>query len=210
MNYPKEWNQLPKHERKKKIKILKKRQQKKNTFLKKLKNYSITIVILFALFVGYKQLTNKTPEEIVFEQKIKIASLDDKVEEFPIEGRDHIAIEVEVEYQTNPPTSGGHLSEAEKWGVYHKEINDKAAVHGLEHGGVWISYKNIDDVIVEKLEQIGKNNSQSVIVSPRKKNDDNIVITSWGKMMRLESIDEALIQKYIDTYKNNSPEQLAR
>jgi len=29
-------------------------------------------------------------------------------------------------------------------------------------------------------------------------------------MMKLESVDKVLIQKYIDTYKNQSPEKLAR
>jgi len=28
--------------------------------------------------------------------------------------------------------------------------------------------------------------------------------------MKLESVDKVLIQKYIDTYKNQSPEKLAR
>jgi hypothetical protein len=102
------------------------------------------------------------------------------------------------------------LSLAENWGVYNEEIDDKAAVHGLEHGGIWISYKNIDEESMSILKSIGKKNNQSVIVSPRSKNDANIVVASWGKMMSLENVDEVLIQKYIDTNKNKSPEQVAR
>ena len=115
-----------------------------------------------------------------------------------------------MNYDTNPPTSGDHLAQAENWGVYEKEIDDKAAVHGLEHGGIWISYKEITDDEKAALEEIGKQNSQSAIVSPRLANDVKIAIVSWGRMMKLESADKALIQKYIDTYKNQSPEKIAR
>lgn len=80
----------------------------------------------------------------------------------------------------------------------------------LEHGGIWISYKEIDDETKKILEEIGKSNPQSVIVSPRPANENRIAIVSWGKMMKLDLVDKALIQKYIDTYKNQSPEKLAR
>ena len=96
------------------------------------------------------------------------------------------------------------------WGVYDKEIADGAAVHGLEHGGIWISYKDISADEKKILEDIGRKNSGSVIVSPRAANDAKIAIASWGRMMKLETADTALIQKYIDTYKNQSPEKLSR
>ena len=210
MQYPEEWNQLPKHERRKKIKNLRRQQNKRSNIFKKVKNGLVLTIVFVLMIGGYKQITKKTPEEIEFEQKIEVASLDGKVNEFQIEGREHITSEDSVEYQTNPPTSGDHLSLAENWGGYGEEIDDKAAVHGLEHGGIWISYKDLDDESINTLKKIGKNNAQSVIVSPRTKNDGNLVVSSWGKMMTLEEVDEVLIQKYIDTYKNQSPEKLAR
>ncbi len=210
MQYPEEWNQLPKHERRRKIKELKRNQKKSTAVFQKTKKTFLTLLVLLVVVVSYKQITKKTPKQIEFEEEVKEVSLDGKVTEFEIEGREHISSQAVVEYQTNPPTSGDHLSLAENWGVYKEEIEDKAAVHGLEHGGIWISYKNIDDESIEKLRNIGKDNPQSVIVSPRSKNDSNVVVASWGKMMELESVDEVLIQKYINTNKNNSPEQIAR
>jgi len=121
-----------------------------------------------------------------------------------------VSTEVNVEYQTNPPTSGDHLAQAENWGIYDKEIDDKAGVHSMEHGGIWISYKDIGAEERQGLEEIGKENSQSTVVSPRSGNDNKIVVASWGKLIRLESVDKALIQKYIDTYKNQAPEKLAQ
>ena len=210
MDYPAEWNQLPKHERKEKIKELRLIREKKADTLKKIRRWGLAGIIIVLIIVGFAQLTRKTPEQVAFEQEVKAISLEGKVEEFPIEGRDHVSASTSVEYKTNPPTSGSHLGEAKNWGVYSKEIDDKAGVHNLEHGGIWISYKNIPEDEINVLEELGKQNSQSTVVSPRSGNDNKIVVASWGKMMKLETVNKALIQKYINTYKNQSPEKLAR
>ncbi len=48
------------------------------------------------------------------------------------------------------------------------------------------------------------------MITERTGNDDPIVVVSWGRMMRLTEVDEALIRKFVDTYINQSPEKLAR
>jgi len=209
-NYPEEWDELPKHERKSKLKELRREGERKSHTIKKIRTIGIIVVTVVLVVFGIMQLSKKSPEQIAFEQQIESVSLDGKVEEFAIEGSEHVSAGTSVGYKTNPPTSGSHLGQAKNWGVYNEEFDDKAAVHGLEHGGIWISYKDIDEETKKDLEQIGTSNSQSVIVSPRVANDDKIAVVSWGKMMKLESADKALIQKYIDTYKNQSPEKLAR
>lgn len=210
IDYPKQWNELPKRERRQKIRELKKQNRKKVEFNKKIKNIGIVVILLLVLVGGYKLLTQKSPEEIAFQEEVKEISLEGKVEEIEIEGREHVALGTDVEYGTNPPTSGSHYGTPADWGVYDKELTDEAVVHSLEHGGIWITYKDVSDEDKVTLEEIGKENSQSVVVSPRSANDAKIAVASWGKLMKLEKADKALIQKYIDTYKNQSPERLAR
>jgi hypothetical protein len=210
VDYPEEWNELPKRERKQKIRELKKQDEKKDEFSKKVKSVGIAFVVIVVLVGGYKLVTQKSPEEVAFQEEVKEVSLQDKVEEFEIEGAEHVAPETEVEYKTNPPTSGSHYGTPTDWGVYSEEISDEATVHSLEHGGTWISYKDISDEEKQILEEIGRSNPQSVVVSPRAANDNKVAVVSWGRMMKLEAADRALIQKYIDTYKNQSPEKLAR
>lgn len=210
MDHLEEWSQLPRHERRKKVRELERVKANKTKTTQKIKNSIILVIIVSVLVGGFILLTRKSPEQIEIAKKTELVSLDGKVAEFPIEGRDHVPSSENVSYKTNPPTSGDHLAEAKTWGMYDKEIDDKAAVHGLEHGGIWISYKDINDDEIQTLREIGNSNSQSVIVSPRLENENKIVVASWGKMMKLETVDKALIQKYIDTYKNQSPEKLAR
>ncbi len=114
-------------------------------------------------------------------------------------------------YNSNPPTSGPHYPEPANWGVYQEELVDGQAVHNLEHGGIWISYRpDIDDASKEILEEIGKRNSGSVIVSPRASNDSLIALTSWGRIEKMDAVDEEFINNYILSNKNKSPEQFAR
>lgn len=209
IDYPSQWDELPKRERKKKIRELKKKKKERSKLFKKLKNIGVIVVVIAASIGIYKLATRKSPEEASFRKEVEEAALEGRVETLEIEGREHVT-QAGVEYKTNPPTSGAHFAQPADWGVYEKELVDEAVVHSLEHGGIWISYKDISDEEKTILEEIGKENPQSVIVSPRSANDASIAVASWGKLMKLEKADKALIQKYIDTYINQSPEQLAR
>jgi len=210
MEYPEEWNQLPKRERKKKLKNLKREKAKQKAAVSKLRNVVLAFVITAIVLVGYRFITKQTPEEIVFEQKVDEISLEGKVEEFEIEGASHISPGETVFYKTNPPTSGSHWATPADWRFNDKELPDEQVIHNLEHGGIWITYKNLDEESTNKLKSIAKNNGNSVVITKRDGNDDLIVVASWGRMMKLADVDEALIQKYIDTYINQSPEKLAR
>lgn len=132
-------------------------------------------------------------------------------EAFPILGQEHIQNGAEhPAYNSNPPTSGWHYAQPANWGVYQKELPDEQLIHNLEHGGIWISYKDVDEKTKSDLEAIGKKYSGSVVVTPRVANDANIVLASWGRLEKLEGFDETRVVNFIKANKNKSPEPLAR
>ncbi len=131
-------------------------------------------------------------------------------ESFENQGREHVPLEETTDpYNSNPPTSGDHLANPAEWGVYQTELPDKQLIHNLEHGGIWISYKDIDPDTKAKLEAIGKANPGSVIVTPRAANDAPIAVAAWTRLEKLTSYDEAKILEFIKANKNKSPEPLA-
>ena len=132
-------------------------------------------------------------------------------EQVAIEGRDHIDFSDghRETYNTNPPTSGAHGGSL-NFGVYGEEVPDENVVHNLEHGGIWISYVGIGDEAILQLEAIAANHPHSVLLSPRSRNDTPIAVVSWGRFMKLDVVDEEVIEKYIRQNINKSPEQLAR
>src|SRR3989339_880389 len=128
-------------------------------------------------------------------------------EEVAIQGQEHIAVGAShPEYNSNPPTSGWHYVQPANWGVSQTELPDEQVIHNLEHGGIWISYTGIDDATKTALEKIAKSNSK-VIVTPRSKNDAAIVLASWGRLQKLQTLDEQAILAFIDANSNKSPEQ---
>lgn len=129
---------------------------------------------------------------------------------FPIEGREHIADDQHATYQTNPPTSGSHHGQPAEWGVYDKELPDEKLVHNLEHGGIWISYKDLNEEELKTLKKIAKNYPRSVIMTPRAKNDTRIALASWGRLLKLDTVDSEQIRSFIKNNRNHSPEPLAR
>ena len=170
----------------------KKRRNKKNTI------WILVILIIVSAIYGIIILIKNVDKTIPGES-------------VPILGSNHIQTGAEhEEYNSNPPTSGSHYAQAPGWGIYSEELEDEQAIHSLEHGGIWISYKNLDEPSIEKLENIAKKFSKRVILSPREENDVSISVASWGRLMKLDEIDVDLIEDYIRKNTNKSPERLAQ
>ncbi len=132
-------------------------------------------------------------------------------ERFANQGQEHIAAGAEhPAYNSNPPTSGWHYSQPANWGIYQDELPDGNLVHNLEHGGIWISYKDIDQDTKLNIEALAKKYSNKMIVTPRAKNDAKIAIASWTRLLKLEQFDEAAIVAFIKANKNRAPEPNAQ
>lgn len=113
-------------------------------------------------------------------------------------------------YSSNPPTSGPHWATPEECKIYTSEVPDEAVLHSLEHGAVWVTYKDKDNKeLVSKLTDLIKGESGKLILSPRSKNDSPIALASWGRLMKLGSFDGEKIAEFISANKNQSPEPFA-
>lgn len=124
-----------------------------------------------------------------------------------------------VSYTSNPPTSGPHYSGTTTQNgigpveckTYNQEIEDEAIIHNLEHGVVWVSYKDASDKdLAGKLSAITEDFTK-VVLSPRSANDSKIALASWTRLLKLDSFDEQKIRDFIKLYRSSkaAPEPLA-
>ncbi len=115
-------------------------------------------------------------------------------------------------YNSNPPTSGPHWPSPAPWGVHAEPLPDEVLVHNLEHGGVWISYKDAKDTdLADKLVEVAGRYRTKVIVTPRPKNDAPIAVAGWGRLLKLQRFDEARIVEFINAYRGKlGPERGAQ
>ena len=162
----------------------------------------LPIILLIVLSVlGYNQIF-KTPSII----------MEDMSQSIPIQNRDHINQSETVQvYNSNPPTSGPHAG-AIKGGFYSEEILDINGVHNLEHGYIWITYRNISPNAIATLKKIAKRYSGRVLVSERMANDTQITLASWGRLDKMteSTFDEDYVLRFIKKYTNKSPEKFAK
>jgi hypothetical protein len=162
----------------------------------------LPIILLIVLSVlGYNQIF-KTPSII----------MEDMSQSIPIQNRDHINQSETLQvYNSNPPTSGPHAG-AIKGGFYSEEILDINGVHNLEHGFIWITYRNISPNAIATLKKIAKRYSGRVLISERMANDTQITLASWGRLDKMteSTFDEDYVLRFIKKYTNKSPEKFAK
>ena len=71
-----------------------------------------------------------------------------------------------VRYPQTPPVGGAHNDDWQSCGFYSEPVRNELAVHSLEHGAVWITYREpLADADRQALTEIAGSND-FVLVSP--------------------------------------------
>lgn len=112
-------------------------------------------------------------------------------------------------YTTNPPSSGPHWGDGVGGaGIHDQEVPDELLVHSLEHGAAILWYKaDLPQDQVEKLKKVFNDASGKKIMVPRKNLDVPVALTSWGWILKLQTIDASKIKEFIETNNDRAPEK---
>lgn len=163
-------------------------------------------VLVTLLFVGYILLdtTSRQPPSV------NLAAVPDNSQAFPVQGRDHVQPgEPHPAYNSNPPTSGWHYGQDAELGFYTEQLADETVVHNLEHGHIWLSYRDADDqAAIDALRDVQRRYPQHVIVTYRPQNDSRIAAAAWGRLLTLEEPDAEQLYAFVTRYRNQGPENL--
>lgn len=129
-------------------------------------------------------------------------------QEIKVESRNHLPDGTQITYNSNPPAGGDHYAIPQHAGIYDKPPADGNLVHSLEHGAVILWYKaDLSKSDVEKLKNIFNQISGKGIMVPRKNLDVPVAVTSWGRLLKLQTIDEKQIKAFFETNMNRGLEQ---
>jgi Protein of unknown function (DUF3105) len=125
-----------------------------------------------------------------------------EVKIFPkIAGADHTKSQDEVvAYDVSPSVGGKHAGIWQNCGIYDNEIRNETAVHALEHGAVWITYKSeLAEADKVKLRQITLDNPY-ILLSPFPSQDANLILSAWEVQLKLNGFDETKVQDFLKKY----------
>ena len=100
-----------------------------------------------------------------------------------------------------PPVGGNHAPVWQNCGVYLEPIPNETGVHSMEHGAVWITYgKDLPAAQVAQLQALGRAQTY-LVVSPFDGLPSPLVLTAWGKQLRLTSADDARLDEFLTAYR---------
>lgn len=165
-----------------------------------------TLIVIVAAIVGLTGI-------IIFQDQLTESAKPLLGQEYEDDGSKHLSAgDPPYAYKTNPPVSGPHDGEPADWGYYDQELPDIKAIHNLEHGGIWVSYQPevLSNEQKEELKKLAKKYDQRLIVSPRAENDSKIAIASWRRSEKADSLNLDIVNQFLTTNVNQSPEKVAR
>jgi hypothetical protein len=138
-------------------------------------------------------------------------------ETIPIMTSTHITVDSDPgTYNSDPPTSGPHYPEEAQAGFHENNNYQYPAgylVHNLEHGYIifWYNCADLSESACSELKSqikavMDEVNNVKVIAYPWNSIDVPVVMTSWGRMQKMEKFDTAQARAFYKTNLNRSPE----
>ncbi len=89
-------------------------------------------------------------------------------------------------YRVTPPVGGVHNDSVQNCGIYDQPVGNEYAVHSLEHGAVWITYRpDLPQDQVDQLRNLVRGKGH-VLLSPYPGLPAPIVASAWGVQLRIE------------------------
>ncbi|MGE3856516.1 MAG: DUF3105 domain-containing protein [Dehalococcoidia bacterium] len=108
-----------------------------------------------------------------------------------------------------PPAGGPHYEQPARAGIYAEPVPDGHAIHSLEHGIVWISYR--PDLVsardLEVLTAVAQAHARDVLLSPRPENSAAASVVSWGRRLNVASpVSRETVEAFVVTNVDQAPE----
>lgn len=162
------------------------------------------VLLTLVIIVGGVWLSSKKGAEI--QEKLAKPMMGTKMED---EGANHVARDEEhPAYKSNPPTSGWHWAGVAGPGIKSEPVPDELVLHSMEHGAAVLWYKaDLPESDIETLKNVFQDASGKKIMLPREDLDVPVALTSWGYLLKLQTIDEQIIKEFIETNNDRAPEK---
>ncbi len=110
-------------------------------------------------------------------------------------------VEGGIDYARTPPTNGDHDPLWQNCGFYPEPIDERTAVHSMDHGVVWISYRpNLPQAQIDELRQYAE--EDYTIVAPYPNLPAPVVATAWRVQLELDGAEDPRLRQFVGDFKN--------
>jgi hypothetical protein len=125
------------------------------------------------------------------------------VKEYAYAGGEHLTKEEPqtVPYTESPPVGGKHDAVWQNCGYYPQAIRNENAVHSMEHGAIWITYRpDLQQDQVDQLKKLAKDDTY-VLVSPYASQQEAVVMSAWNNQLRLDAMSDKRFDQFVKYYR---------
>ncbi|MBI2630911.1 DUF3105 domain-containing protein [Candidatus Nomurabacteria bacterium] len=142
------------------------------------------------------------------QEKLSRDMMGEKMED---EGAGHVGRnETHPAYKSNPPTSGPHWAGVAGPGIKDEIVPDELILHSMEHGAAVVWYReDLEQSEIDKIKEAFISADGKKIMLARKDLDVPVALTSWGYLLKLETVDGVKIKEFIETNNDRAPEKAA-
>jgi hypothetical protein len=110
-----------------------------------------------------------------------------------------------VRYDHAPPAGGAHADVWLNCGVYNHPVRNENAVHSLEHGAVWVTYRpSLGPRAVARLRHIVQSHYRGpdryLVLSPYPGLPSRLVASAWGAQLPLERVGDPRLTAFISHF----------
>jgi hypothetical protein len=107
-----------------------------------------------------------------------------------------------ITYKEDPPLGGQHNVVWQNCGIYDTPIHNEHAVHSMEHGAIWITYRpGLPSGQLETLRTLASDDF--MLLSPYPGLRSPIVASAWNHQMTFTDASDGRLRTFIAEYKNN-------
>ncbi|WP_047865401.1 DUF3105 domain-containing protein [Rubrobacter aplysinae] len=108
--------------------------------------------------------------------------------------------EQNVDYEQNPPAGGDHNPVWQNCGVYEEPIRNETAVHSLEHGAVWITYRpDLPEQQVNRLQDLAQGEPYALL-SPMEGLPSSVVASAWGEQLQVDEASDERLEQFVSAF----------
>lgn len=124
-------------------------------------------------------------------------------EPVPVAGSSARHVETPVAYAQTPPSQGDHHPVWWDCGVYSTQIPAEHAVHSLEHGAVWLTYRPdapLPDV--DRLRRVA--DLDYLLMSPSPLQAHRFMATAWGHQLGQDVLDVPALEAFVREHRKSA------
>jgi Protein of unknown function (DUF3105) len=115
-------------------------------------------------------------------------------------------VEGPITYRQTPPVGGDHNPVWLNCGAYDEPVPSVNAVHSMEHGAVWITYRpSLPAGEQETLRGLVTGNPY-LVVSPWADDElpSPVVLSAWGRQLGVDSASDPAVEAFIGEFEQGS------